>query len=125
LARRIQTVDLVRRIGERSPMKPHHAVLTAVLALSAIGPVAGPVPGPVVPVSSNERTAQPTEFSGQSRERPRVRVTPPAAYDYPRPEPYAWPGPGYVRQCADWYATEHRPSGTVITPQMRCRWVRG
>jgi len=52
-------------------------------------------------------------------------VTPPAAYDYPRPGPYAPPGPGYVRQCVDWYATEHRLSGTVITPQMRCRWVRG
>jgi len=30
----------------------------------------------------------------------------------------------YTRSCADWYALEHRPSGTVLTPQMRCRWVR-
>lgn len=68
-----------------------------------------------------------TEFSAQTRRRPRVRVTPnqPAAYDYPLPGEYAWPGPGYVRHCVDWYATEYRPSGTVITPQMRCRWVRG
>jgi hypothetical protein len=28
-----------------------------------------------------------------------------------------------VRQCVDGYAIERRPSGTVITPQMRCRWV--
>ena len=28
-----------------------------------------------------------------------------------------------VRQCVDGYALERRPSGTVITPQMRCRWV--
>lgn len=99
-------------------MRPHYAVFFAtILAASAVGPAA--------PVSSGERAAQPAAFSAQSRERPRVRVTPPAAYDYPRPGPYAWPGPGYVRQCVDWYATEHRLSGTVITPQMRCRWVRG
>ena len=67
------------------------------------------------------------EFSAQSRteqERPRIRVRPPAAYPYPRPDDYSWPGPGAVRQCVDWYATEYRPSGTVVTPQMRCRWVR-
>jgi len=29
------------------------------------------------------------------------------------------------RQCQDWYETEHRPSGTVIVPKMRCWWVRG
>lgn len=66
-----------------------------------------------------------TEFSSQNRqERPQVYVRPPAAYPYPRPDTYAWPGPGAVRHCVDWYATEYRPSGTVITPQMRCRWVR-
>lgn len=29
----------------------------------------------------------------------------------------------YVRQCVDWYQVERRPSGTVITPQMRCVWA--
>lgn len=80
------------------------------------------------PMSSGEnlRIAG-TEFSAQTRQRPRIRIErdQPAAYDYPRPGPYAPPGPGYVRQCADWYLTEYRPSGAVITPQMRCRWVRG
>jgi len=28
-----------------------------------------------------------------------------------------------VRQCVDGYAVEPRPSGTVITPRMVCRWV--
>lgn len=28
-----------------------------------------------------------------------------------------------VRQCIDGYAVEPRPSGTVITPRMVCRWV--
>lgn len=71
-----------------------------------------------------------SEFSAQERQRPRIRVTPqqqqPAAWPYPRPDDYSWPAPGPAyRQCEDWYQTEYRPSGTVITPQMRCRWVRG
>jgi hypothetical protein len=33
-------------------------------------------------------------------------------------------GPNAVRSCTDWYAEERRPSGTVIVPHMRCRWVR-
>ena len=28
-----------------------------------------------------------------------------------------------VRECVDWYALEHRLAGTVLTPQMRCRWA--
>ena len=63
----------------------------------------------------------------RERVRPRIRIQreQPAAWAYPRPDDYSWPGPGAVRQCVDWYATEYRPSGPVITPQMRCRWVRG
>lgn len=72
-----------------------------------------------------------SEFSSQERQqrvRPRIRIQPeaqPPAWDYPRPGYYSWPGPGAVRHCVDWYATEYRPSGTVLTPQTRCRWVRG
>jgi hypothetical protein len=29
-----------------------------------------------------------------------------------------------ARHCVDWYAEERRPSGTVVVPHMRCRWVR-
>ena len=29
------------------------------------------------------------------------------------------------RRCVDWYELQHRPSGTVLYPQMRCWWVRG
>jgi hypothetical protein len=68
------------------------------------------------------------ELSAQARDRRRPRVIierQPAAWDYPRPGEYSWPGPGAVRQCVDWYQLEHRVSGTVLTPQMRCRWVRG
>jgi hypothetical protein len=34
-----------------------------------------------------------------------------------------YPAQRYYRECVDWLAVEHRPSGTVITPQMRCRWA--
>ena len=80
--------------------------------------------------AGNASLRAPSEFSAQERQRPRIRVTPqqeqPAAWPYPRPDDYSWPAPGPAyRQCEDWYRTEYRPSGTVITPQMRCRWVRG
>jgi hypothetical protein len=79
------------------------------------------------PLSDGVKSTQISEMSAQQRKRPRVIVRPrqPAAYDYPRPGYYSWPGPNAVRRCTDWYATEYRPSGTVITPQMRCRWVPG
>ncbi len=33
--------------------------------------------------------------------------------------------PNAVRTCQAWYEQEFRPSGTVIVPRMRCRWVMG
>ena len=72
------------------------------------------VPAAPSTLVSADENARPeiTEFSAQTRQRPRIRIErdQPAAYDYPRPGPYAPPGPGYVRQCVDWYATEYRPS---------------
>jgi len=35
------------------------------------------------------------------------------------------PGRLLYRRCTDWYELQHRPSGTVLYPQMRCWWVRG
>ena len=35
------------------------------------------------------------------------------------------PGPNAKRECVARYVEEHRPSGTVVTPRMRCWWVRG
>jgi hypothetical protein len=80
-----------------------------------------------------------TEFSAQSRTEParartRIRVTPvypqtspyrTSSTTYPVPYKYEYPGPGYVRQCTSWLATENRVAGTVITPQMRCWWQPG
>jgi len=36
-----------------------------------------------------------------------------------------YPRPLLYRRCIDWYEIQHRPSGTVLYPQMRCWWVRG
>jgi hypothetical protein len=35
------------------------------------------------------------------------------------------PRPLLYRRCVDWYELQNRPSGTVLFPEMRCRWVRG
>ena len=45
--------------------------------------------------------------------------------EFPRTDNLGYPGPNAVRQCTSWLATEYRPSGTVVTPQMRCWWQRG
>jgi hypothetical protein len=36
-----------------------------------------------------------------------------------------YPARPLYRRCVDWYELQHRPSGTVLFPQMRCWWVRG
>jgi len=43
----------------------------------------------------------------------------------PRPRIEVIPRPLLYRRCVDWYELQHRPSGTVLYPQMRCWWVRG
>lgn len=45
--------------------------------------------------------------------------------EFPRSDNLGFPGRNAVRQCTSWLATEYRPSGTVVTPQMRCWWERG
>jgi hypothetical protein len=45
--------------------------------------------------------------------------------EFPRSDHLGYPGPNAVRQCVSWLQPEYRLSGTVVTPQMRCRWQRG
>ena len=52
------------------------------------------------------------EISAQRRAR--VIVT-------PRPRS-GYPGPYAKRECESWLQAENRPSGRVLTPQMRCFW---
>ena len=50
---------------------------------------------------------------GVRRERPRISVSPRHRYLPPHAK----------RACDSWLQKEYRVSGTVIVPQMRCRWV--
>ena len=50
-------------------------------------------------------------------------ANPPPRYVRHRIEIY--PGRLLYRRCVDWYELQHRPSGTVLYPQMHCWWVRG
>jgi hypothetical protein len=94
----------------------------------------GALPSEAAPAQRNGAGATAaTDFSAQTRTRrarPQVRITPRYPYRtfhsfYPLPYPYEYPGPNGVRKCVDWYVTEYRPSGTVLTPRMRCWWVQG
>jgi hypothetical protein len=74
--------------------------------------------------------AEPLIQSRPRRARPQIRVQPLYPYRtyhtlYPPPYDIEFPGPNALRICTDWYAVEARPSGTVVVPRMRCRWVRG
>ena len=91
--------------------------------------------GMVLPAAAAPADKAATDISAQSRKRPPASITVrPLRRAYPYrlqhsfyPPPYEveYPGPNGVRQCADQYVTENRPSGAVIVPRMRCWWVRG
>ena len=64
------------------------------------------------------------------RARTRVLVRPMYPYRhfhsiYPVPYRFDYPGPNAKRECVARYVEERRPSGTVVTPRVRCWWVRG
>ncbi|EJW11000.1 hypothetical protein A33M_3741 [Rhodovulum sp. PH10] len=67
--------------------------------------------------------------SAQSWDRQPWDGAAPAAADYDRAPPRARPrievrpNRQLVRVCEDWLALERRPSGDVLTPQMRCHWA--
>lgn len=71
-------------------------------------------------VSTMQRAGSPQslDVSSQSRRRP-----PPTRLRVYREHGYL--PPNAVRTCNAWYEQEFRPSGTVIVPRMRCRWVAG
>ena len=76
----------------------------------------------------------PSDAQTRRSRRAAITVTPPEeipGIDWYDPLRWREPTPAearalsrYTRSCVGWYAVEHRPSGDVITPQERCRWVR-
>ena len=79
--------------------------LSIVLAAALVG-VTGAVAAPAANDSS--------EITTPKRTRTQITVYPRSYY----------PGPNATRHCEAWLQPENRPSGPVITPQMRCWWVR-
>jgi hypothetical protein len=106
----------------------------AAAAIMAWLGVAVAAPGAAAPLQQDAGVRTPTDVSAQSRPqrraRPQLRVTPRYPYRsyhtfYPPPYDFEYPGPNAVRQCVGGYVTEHRPSGTVVVPRLRCWWVPG
>jgi len=70
-----------------------------------------------MPVLAPKATAQTTLVQSNAPAGPTAREAQRRIEINPRPLLY--------RRCIDWYELQHRPSGTVLFPQMRCWWVRG
>ena len=103
------------------------AAITGVvaLALSHGGAAYAQVDGPV-----RVAQVQKKKKAVVKRAPTRIIVRPTLPYrldatEFPRADNLGFPGRNAVRQCVSWLATEYRPSGTVVTPQMRCWWQRG
>ena len=72
----------------------------------------GIAPAGAAPVTQPGAQTDADEFSAQRRLRPiatRLEI---------------FPSRARLRRCVDWYQIEYRPSGKVLTPQMRCWWAR-
>lgn len=63
------------------------------------------------PVAAQDADRNSRQFTAQNR--PHITVRP----RHRRLSPNA------TRHCTAWLRVEHRPSGTVLTPQKRCWWV--
>lgn len=92
----------------------HQAVIAILAGLGLAAYGAHPAAAQSRPsVPQGQVSAAQTEYSAQARPRLRRAQTRIVVTPYSR----------LYRECVDWYALEYRPSGTVLTPQMRCRWA--
>ena len=105
-------------------------VATLVIALS-LGLLAA-VPCRALSAVQNVGIGSAADARAQQTSRPRTRLRVRPIYPYRHfhsvyPVPYRteYPGPNAKRECVARYVEEHRPSGIVVTPRMRCWWVRG
>jgi hypothetical protein len=100
--------------------------ITATIAIVAAALLLGAAGGAYAQAPNSDGIAR----QAQKRAPTRVIVRPVLhnrhdSTEFPRTDNLGYPGPNAVRQCVSWLATEHRLSGTVVTPQMRCWWQRG
>jgi hypothetical protein len=97
-----------------SPLLPANVAAPAMVVQSIPAVVAQSTPEKMILAQARtEPSAKPRPVR-QAKPPTRVRVYSESAY----------PGRNAVRHCVDWYAEERRPSGAVVVPRMRCRWVR-
>ena len=104
--------------------------LVATIATALLFGLLASAPGVAQSAGERVTAGKALAQSEPRRARTKVRVRPVYPYRryhslYPVPYDIEYPGPNAKRECIDRYVTEHRPSGTVIVPRMRCRWVRG
>jgi hypothetical protein len=109
---------------ERCGMK-----LIATIVMASLFALLAAAPG-AAQSASKRVTASEAFAQSEPRARTRLRVRPIYPYRhyhsfYPVPYDIEYPGPNGKRACVDAYVIEHRASGTVLVPRMRCRWVRG
>jgi hypothetical protein len=102
-------------------------IVTAAFLAALVGLLLPEAVAQAQTMPSGVRTAQaaPTDVSAQRRRA--IRRVPVYPRQEWRPDVYPRynPGPNAVRDCTATYVREYRPSGTVITPRMRCYWRRG
>ena len=104
--------------------------LVATIVTASLIALLGSVPGVAQSAGEGVTAGNTVAQSEPRRARTRLRVRPIYPYRryhslYPVPYPVEYPGPNAKRECVARYVTEHRPSGTVTVPRMRCWWVRG
>jgi hypothetical protein len=103
----------------------------AAIAVAVLLALFAAAPGMAQPAGSGAEPEVLVQQSPKRRPRARIEVRP-RAYPhrhyhsvYPVPYDIEYPGPNAHRECVGGYAVERRPSGTVVTPRLRCRWVPG
>lgn len=89
-------------------MRVTRLAAAAVLGLLALGPAAPAGAQMVAPGVREPAAGNPAPRRVVRRAPTRIVVS---------------PNQRLFRQCEDWLAVEHRPSGDVITPQQRCWWA--
>ena len=104
--------------------------LVATIVTASLFALLASTPGVAQSVSERPAAGNTPAQSESRRARTKLRVQPAYPYRryhslYPLPYDIEYPGPNAKRECVARYVTEHRPSGTVIVPRMRCWWVRG
>ena len=94
-----------------------------------LAPAASGTTAPTDRDAMAQATGAPKPAIQKRAKRPRINVRPiyprqNTVSFFPRPFTFGYPGPNARRECVSRYVTEHRPSGTVVVPRMRCWWVK-